>query len=141
SNGVYLYQSSGSLVVRLMDTAGVMRQNASVLGTFDNQWRHVALTYDHTTGVAREYLDGVLKLTENVGVFTPQTSYDFYLGNYAGASATFSGQLDELSLYNRPLNLEEVYAIYTSGSVGKSPEDDNQPPWVYAGPDRLVGGT
>src|SRR6185369_7721209 len=141
SNGVNLYQSSGSLVVRLMDTAGAMRQNASVLGTFDGQWRHVALTYDRTTGTAREYLDGVLKVAENVGIFTPQTSYDFYLGNYAGASATFSGQLDEVSLYARPLNPQEVYAIYTSGSVGKCPEDDNQTPWVYAGPDRIVGGT
>src|SRR6185369_346080 len=141
SNGVNLYQSSGSLVVRLMDTAGAMRQNASVLGTFDGQWRHVALTYDRTTGTAREYLDGVLKVAENVGIFTPQTSYDFYLGNYARATATFSGQLDEVSLYARPLNPQEVYAIYTSGSVGKCPEDDNQTPWVYAGPDRLVGGT
>src|SRR6185369_2899777 len=141
SNGVNLYQSSGSLVVRLMDTAGAMRQNASVLGTFDGQWRHVALTYDRTTGTAREYLDGVLKVTENVGVFTPQTSYDFYLGNYAGASTTFSGQLDEVSLYARPLNPQEIYAIYVSGSIGKCPEDDNQAPVVSAGPDRTIAST
>ena len=45
-----------------------------------NVFQHVALTYDKTTGVAVLYRNGVVVATANLGVFTPQTSFDLYLG-------------------------------------------------------------
>ena len=51
----------------------------------------------------------------------------------AGVDST--GQLDEVSMYRRALNPQEVYEVFASGSVGKCPNDENNPPIVYAGPD------
>jgi RHS repeat-associated protein len=71
-------------------------------------------------------------MEENLGSFTPQTSYPLVLGQ------GWIGGIDELSLYTRALSMNEVQAIYAAGSSGKSPIDDNQPPVVTAGPDLRV---
>src|SRR6185369_9976874 len=53
--------------------------------------------------------------------FTPQTSYPLYIGQsvVAGNSATFSGLMDEVSLYGRALSQSEVRSIYAVGVGGK----------------------
>jgi hypothetical protein len=53
-----------------------------------------------------------------LGVFTPQTTYNLYLGYRPGAQY-FSGEIDEPSIYNRALTGAEVAAIHTAGSSGK----------------------
>jgi RHS repeat-associated protein len=98
-------------------------------------WTHVAMTYDRASGVGRLYINGVQATSANVGTNILGTSGDFYLGQVPGSVGSYNGLLDELSLYRRPLNAQEVYEVYASGSVGKCPNDDNQPPLVYAGAD------
>ncbi|HEU5123921.1 MAG TPA: Ig-like domain-containing protein [Verrucomicrobiae bacterium] len=98
-------------------------------------WTHVALTYDRGSGQAKIYINGVLKGAATVGTNLLSTAGDFYLGQVPGSANFFSGQLDEVSLYKRPLDPEEVYNVFASGSVGKCPNDDNTGPVVYAGPD------
>ena len=103
-------------------------------------WHHVALTCDRNLGVAKIYLNGVLSTTTNLSGNLLSTAGDFYLGRVPGSANYFWGRLDEISLYARPLNSEEVYNVFTSGSVGKCPNDENTPPLVYAGPDISVPG-
>ncbi|HEY1790513.1 MAG TPA: LamG domain-containing protein, partial [Verrucomicrobiae bacterium] len=67
------------------------------------------------------YKDGLMQVSQSIGSFQPQTSHDLYMGLVSGLS-DFQGQLDEISLYGRPLDPEEVYDIYASGSVGKCPD-------------------
>jgi RHS repeat-associated protein len=122
-NGVCLTKSSDWLCVNLMDTNGMANSVGCVSGVFNSQWHHVAVTYDRVAGIGRIYVDGVIRASSTVGSFVPQTSYDLYFGQVAGYAPIVSGRLDEISLYQRPLNPEEINSIYASGSVGKCPSD------------------
>jgi hypothetical protein len=79
------------------------------------------VTYDKTTGTAVLYRNGVVVQTANLGVFDPQTTYDFYTGvRPAGPYANhFNGMIDEPSVYNRALSAADIQAIYNAGSAGK----------------------
>lgn len=75
------------------------------------RWYHLVFTFD---GVSHKlYLDGVLKASRNTG-FTNMTSC---LGNYQfgawwnGDARFFQGQMDDIRLYNRAINEEEVNAL------------------------------
>ncbi|MGO8836785.1 MAG: FG-GAP-like repeat-containing protein [Limisphaerales bacterium] len=89
-----------------------------------NVWQHVAMTYDKTTGVLTLYQNGAVVASGNVGIWTPSTAFDLYLGiRPAGVFAPipYQGLLDEVSLYNRALSSNEIAAIYAAGSAGKCP--------------------
>ncbi len=137
--GVKLTQSYDTLYLQIWETNGTNHNLSAVAGVFNNNWHHVALTYDRALGQARTYLDAVLQHTDTIGSFVPETDYDFYIGQWPGYSF-LSGQVDELSLYQRPLNPQEIYNVYASGSAGKCPNDINTAPFVYAGPDLFVEG-
>jgi subtilisin-like proprotein convertase family protein len=111
------------LYVNLFDTSQNFHQLWSAAGVMTgNSFQHVAATYDKNTRRAVLYRNGVLLATTNYGTsFTPQTSYDLFLGTRpAGAFANhFKGLLDEPSIYNRPLSASEIKAIYNQGSAGK----------------------
>jgi hypothetical protein len=140
ANGVHIYQSSANLIVNVVQNNGTSRVLPTVNTVFNGTWRHIALTYDKTSGWARVYVDGGLAVSQNITSFTPQTQYDLYFGQVVGFSPLL-GQLDEVSVYRRPLNPEEINNVFVSGAVGKCPVDDNAPPFVYAGQDRFVTGT
>ncbi|HEY1172625.1 MAG TPA: putative Ig domain-containing protein, partial [Verrucomicrobiae bacterium] len=124
----------------IYDTNNVSHK-ISLSGWSAGVWHHVALTYDKTTGLAAVFLNGVLNNTLNLGIFEPQTSYDFYMGGYPGAGqARYKGLLDEVALYRRALTEQEIYAIFAAGATGKCPKDGNRGPVVDAGPDRVLAG-
>jgi alpha-tubulin suppressor-like RCC1 family protein len=87
-----------------------------------NTFQHVALTYDKGTGVATLYCNGAVVAQQTLGSFTPLTSYDFYIGRRPaaiGSVHSFSGSIDELSVYSRPLSVAEIQSIYNAGGAGK----------------------
>jgi RHS repeat-associated protein len=139
SNGVWMLESGASLVINLAEINGATHQ-ITAGGIFNGNWRHIALTYNRPSGVAQVYVDGVLQLAQNIGSFEPQTTYDLAFGQVLNVGP-FLGQLDEISLYRRPLSPIEILSLYQSGSVGKCPEDSNRPPLVYAGPDFAIAST
>jgi subtilisin-like proprotein convertase family protein len=112
----------GCLYANLTDTVGtdhMLKSAARLLVT--NALQHVAVTYDKVTGRGSLYLNGQVVAQQNLGVFTPQTSYDCYLGiRPAGAAAgRYAGLMDEFSIYARSLTAAELQAIYAAGSAGK----------------------
>jgi hypothetical protein len=113
----------GTLFANLEDTNIAFHTIASAAGILTaNTFQHVALTYDKTTGVTVLYRNGVPVATANLGVFTPQTSFDFYMGwrpTGTSAGTRFTGMLDEPSIYNRTLSQAEIQSIYNAGSAGK----------------------
>jgi Pro-kumamolisin, activation domain/Concanavalin A-like lectin/glucanases superfamily/Immunoglobulin domain/Bacterial Ig domain/Immunoglobulin I-set domain/Viral BACON domain len=123
---MYAGTGPGSMIGVLDDNAGGnhwIDSPANVLST--NSWNHVALTYDRASGTAALYLNGVAVAVQNLGVFTPLTTYDFYLG-YSPQDPSFgvgyySGLMDEMSLYNTALSSNQIQAIYNAGSAGKCP--------------------
>lgn len=113
----------GSLWGNVVDTGGISHNLNSATGIIaTNQFQHVALTYDKASGAACLYCNGSLVATNNLGTFTPQTSFDLFLGNRPSgffAGDYFQGEIDEPSLYNRALSADEIAAIYNAGSNGK----------------------
>jgi hypothetical protein len=82
----------------------------------------VALTYDKASGIARMFVNGDRVKEQSLGSFTMQTSYNLYLGNRPSGTAAGNvlyGLMDEVGLYNRALQPDEVRAIFASGELGK----------------------
>lgn len=142
TNGLVAPESPGTLFVNIHDAADsshVLRvTNTITAGVF----QHIALTYDKTSGVGKLYVNGVEKVSANLGSFTPQTSYPLFMGyRPAGldpniANNRFKGIIDEAQLFNRALSATEIQGIAcapggsecptvssinpTSGAVGSS---------------------
>ncbi len=137
TEGVALAQWDGgpNLLARLWDTNGGGHDFITGGVFTPNTWVHIAMTYNRVTGIGRLYKNGVLAVEQNMGVFQPQTSKTLFFGQHRDGHTRFKGVIDEISIYNKPLALADIQAIYNAGSNGKSPLDDNLPPVVNAGPD------
>ena len=113
----------GNLYANLTDINGTTHLINSASGLVaTDKWQHAALTYDRVTGVAVLFLNGAAVRTQNLGIFTPQTSYDIYFGRRASgpfSSDILNGLMDEVSLYNRALSTNEIAAIYAARGTGK----------------------
>ncbi len=125
----HLPQQSGELFGNLVDTDGNMHGLSSPLHTVrPGEFQHVALTYDKASGVGRLFVNGCVVAQENLGSFTPQTSYDLRVsrrpGDHPGDwtyNAFYSGLLDELAMYNRALSPEEIKSICIHDNNGELP--------------------
>jgi len=129
SIGVHFYISHGwydvrpgDLMANIEDTGGGWHPILSAAGLVNtNTFQHVALTYDKSSGTAKLYLNGAVVASENLGSFTPQTSFPMHIGQRPsdGSVALYSGLMDELSLYARALSQTEIQTIYYAGASGK----------------------
>src|SRR5882672_3066505 len=116
--------SAGSLYANLFGTDNLSHSLESAAGILTaNVFQHVALTYDKTTGIARLFLNGGVVKQSTLGVFTPRTSSNFYIGYRPDGSPfgpiPFTGLIDEVTLYSRALSTNELQAIYNAGASGK----------------------
>jgi hypothetical protein len=112
----------GCIYANLVDTGGnfhYLSTPAGLIGT--SSFQHVALTYDHATGIARIFVDGANAAQATLGVFTCRTSYPLFIGARPAGNpvVSFSGLMDEVSLYKRALSAAEIQALYDAGSSGK----------------------
>ncbi len=112
-----------ALFANLIDTSGASHQIKSPPGLLvENEWQHVAVTYDKATGRAVLYRDGAVVASQDLGSFTAQTSYPLYLGERASGPFSdifFSGGMDEFAIYGRALSAAEFRSIASAGSAGK----------------------
>lgn len=108
----------GALYGNLVDTSGVHHYVGTAAVLEANVYQHVALTYDKTSGVARIFRNGVLIVETAVGAFTPQTTYNLYLGARPGA-APYQGRMDEVGIYDHALTAADIQSIFDAGSSGK----------------------
>lgn len=87
----------------------------------EDQWRHVAFTWDGLTGTQRLYLDGEL-LGEGVdptNIGTIDQSVGWRIGDDACCSQReFTGTLDEVGVWDAPLNDEDILSIYQAALDG-----------------------
>ena len=88
-----------------------------------DQWHHFAQTYNAATGAIIGYLDGVaaLSLSTVVGATRVplQTYSGFRLGTYRDADGRwFKGLIDEVGMWQRPLDAGEVQLVYALGNAG-----------------------
>jgi hypothetical protein len=83
-----------------------------------NTWLHVALTHDGY--YTRIYVNGVLQGTSS-GSYPMNFDNPIRLGySVNGTNSYFGGLIDEVSVYDRALSLEEIQSIFDADSRGKS---------------------
>lgn len=113
----------GFLIDRVSNRIGL--SNIGVAGIIspampvtDTNFHHVAVT--KTGNQVVFYVDGVAS-----GPFTFNQTFDFTTNAAIGARGdnivqnAFFGDIDELSIYNRPLSAAEIAAIFNAGTAGK----------------------
>ncbi|MEZ6089232.1 MAG: LamG-like jellyroll fold domain-containing protein [Pirellulaceae bacterium] len=92
-----------------------------------SSWTHVAVSFDAKSGPDSDgvligtfsmYVDGNLAGQVTDAPYRPQPS-DFLIGRLS-ASNTFSGALDDVALYNRPLSEVEIRKIMRQGNASVS---------------------
>lgn len=115
ANGYALYLAATNAIACRVngDTAAVSGNNAITLST----WQHVAAVIS-SWGRAI-YVNGVaVSITGGSGTgLPPDVSGDVRIGQRAGATdRTFSGPIDDVRIYNRPLSAAEILAIYNAGT-------------------------
>ena len=135
------YAGSGKLRAYLPDSRGQSHNLVTALGVVQtNQWQHMAMTYDQSSGWASLYVNGKIVAAGNLGSFTPQTTGSFEIGT--GALGYFTGAVDETAIYNRALSSFEIAAIYraANGRCQEPPVIVRQPEsqHVNAGSDVLL---
>jgi fibronectin type 3 domain-containing protein len=87
------------------------------------RWTHVAVTYDADGDTQRLYINGELDAT-NSGADGPRdTDETLWIGaNEGGASAHFSGQIDNLRIWTDERTPSEIEASYTAEVNGNEPD-------------------
>ncbi|MFZ0546708.1 MAG: LamG-like jellyroll fold domain-containing protein [Candidatus Promineifilaceae bacterium] len=77
----------------------------------DNDWHHVACTFDATTRIMKLYRDGVL-----LNQYTAGGVYsgfgDTYVGSRFGNDRYFNGSLDEIGIWTQPLTDDQILELY-----------------------------
>jgi uncharacterized protein (TIGR03437 family) len=132
--GVTCQNLPGALYANLGSMSGdakVIQTGAGVIK--QNEFQHIALTYDKASGLARLYHNGNIVSEANLGSFNPQTESDLYFGSQPGSSAPlFKGSIDEIDIHNHALSQSEIQAIFNAGSAGKCVDQINTTPTITA---------
>ncbi len=115
---------SGFVKFTLIDPANNVATVRAALAL--NQWQHVAATWSRASGDLQIYINGTLSAQTNsplvpIGALDPASEPAIGIGNHGGTfhQFPFNGLIDELGIYNRALNANEVALIYQAGSAGK----------------------
>jgi len=122
-----LYAPNGNLgfLVRTTDTNNwAVSPTVPTATAWDGNWHHVAGTYDGSD--IRLYFDGVevgdgTAKTGNI-LYASTNSNDLGIGTYLILTFTtlfFTGDVDEVEIFDRVLSESEIFAIYDAGSAGK----------------------
>jgi hypothetical protein len=85
-------------------------------------WYHAAYTFDNDTQTQTIYLNGVPVALGPADLSLGYDSHPVLIGtefDYNSPVLPFTGEIDEVSIYDRALTAEEIESIYLSGSAGK----------------------
>lgn len=84
-------------------------------------WHHYVYLLSQTGNLKEMYLDGALKLGSTYALSCSNKSLPFYIGaandGGAGGSIRFHGKIDDVCIYNRALNANEVSALFSGTGV------------------------
>lgn len=103
----------------IRDTGGALKVNA-VLGntnTLDSTWHHIAYTYDINTSTFKMYVDGQAVSTNTFTYAQNAASFNqISVGALVRATVAvpFTGAVDDLALWARPLSQGEIQDVMTN---------------------------
>jgi hypothetical protein len=102
---------------------------AGTTALLPNTWYFGAVTFDGTT--LRLYVNGQEENSMNASGLNTQLNASGLTVGYRNAGTRWTGQLDEVAIWNRALTAAEVQAIYTAGPAGMCLPAQSTPP-AYA---------
>jgi len=105
--------SSGQVTFNIFDSASNQYKVTSTSTYNDGSWHHAVGTFDGNN--VKLYIDGQLIGTVTAAVNIYYESDEITIGRDGGVSSRyFTGQMDELKIYNRALTEQEIIAQYNS---------------------------
>ena len=123
ANAGYSLEMSSSKFAFYAWTSGGFAGVASVTSPAINTWYHVAGTYDSSTSTLAIYVNGVLESSVPLSGTLSPASHDLNFGrdpaNLGDPGRYWNGFIDEVELFSRALNADEIKGIYQAGSAGK----------------------
>ena len=90
----------------------------------DNNWHHIAATWDGTTSAngKKLYIDGVLVAQKTSAIASMgNPAYNFRIGIDSIDSRPAKANIDEVKVYNRALLASEILAEYNAGNIDTTP--------------------
>ena len=84
-----------------------------------NNWTHISATYNSSSGLFNIYINGLPDTGAVVAGAAPNSNTDSLFIGVSGSSTPYSGQMDEVRLWNRTLSASEV-TQYMRTSLGTS---------------------
>ena len=118
-----LGRTNMELVVSNSPSPSILGQVESNTAVTDNQWHHIAATYDGN--VMRMYVDGLLEnttewttgyLTNDEPLFISMFQYGYNDG-HGNLSGSLNGDMDDVRIYNRALSAGEVASLVPEPST------------------------
>ncbi|MEY4114954.1 MAG: hypothetical protein RLZ76_1647, partial [Bacteroidota bacterium] len=111
------YNNNGATNISIAPTSSVTSK----------EWHHVVFTADGESAVGKFYVDGILRGTnaqmQNQGKITScdYNSNAIFIGIEPGGTGAWGGKIDELRIYNRALDSNEVlYAFNAQNNIEPS---------------------
>ena len=115
--GYSLALSYGTLFLR-MGSINYGDTGAHILP--DGLWHFIAVSVSQSTGKVLFYIDGISNSTVVLTPANLNNTNSFWVGaSPLGGNRPWTGDLDEVEVYNRALATNELYAIYSAGVAGK----------------------
>ncbi len=102
--------ATGNSTMEWKNNVGVSQTISSSVNIPENQWHHIAVTFDGTN--AKMYLDGVLDTT--IGLDPPATSTQNFMisaTNHNTPTRFFKGNIDEVRVWNTTLTEDQLHYI------------------------------
>ena len=132
----------GSIINNKVFTIGGSQIVTSTTNFNLNTWVHLTYSYDQQTGISKFYQNGILQgtLTETNSI----TNFNLlrigrHLSDSWGYGWYFNGQLDDIAIYNRALNEQEITALYTENNPCTSvPTINAEGPTTFVEGDTLI---
>jgi Concanavalin A-like lectin/glucanases superfamily len=116
---ILVQQDDGTLLVQ-PSGAGGNKFTSTATSLSDNNWHHIAVTYDQAdTGSVSLYVDGNLDTANpNAGAWSWPVGQEIELGrSHNSAFDPYNGLMDDFRVYNRVLTAAEITTVHGTGAV------------------------
>ncbi len=114
--GLYIVPNEMRVLCSFYDTSSVWRSLYSINSLEMNQWNHISMSYDGSS--FNFYLNGILDNSLSV-VTTPfQNTEPVKIGKEISAYLPFSGEIDEVRIWNIARTSEEIQENYAQELTG-----------------------
>ncbi len=122
--GCAQYTDGGGATMLIWDYGNILTGGRSTVSSVPadiSNWHHYVYIISQSGNSKKIYLDGVLKSNTSYSLSVSNKNFPLYIGaglsNGTGNSIRFRGKIDDICIYNRALNPNEVAALYSGTGV------------------------